>query len=78
MKSWEAKIPQTPRQRDRKRCYTIWTQIVNRARAGGKIVWLTDKSVTFYKIKYPRMIFNEILERDKLEEYKKYMDQTID
>jgi hypothetical protein len=75
---WQATIPQTPRQRDRKRCYTVWTQLLGRAWAGGKIVWLTNRQLTFARIKYPDKQFREVLERDSLEEYKKYLDQTID
>lgn len=83
MKSWESKIPQTPKQRDRKRCYTVWRRWVRGdggkgPRAGGKVVWLTDAQMTFARIKYPHTEFDEILERDTLEEYKKYMEQTID
>ena len=79
MKPWESKIPQTPRNRDRKRCYTIWNSILNgKSYAGGKVVWLTDAQLTFARIKYPRKEFREVLERDSLEEYKKYLDQTID
>ena len=29
-------------------------------------------------IKYPRMVYDEVLERDRLEEYKKYLDNTIE
>lgn len=83
MKPWQAPIPQTSKQRNRKRCYTIW-QILWRGesgkglRAGGKVVWLTDAQLTFARIKYPRKEFNLVLEKDKLEEYKKYLDQTVD
>jgi len=47
-------------------------------RTGGKVVWLTDKQLTFARIKYPRKDFEPVLERDLLELYKKYLDQTID
>ena len=78
MNKWAAPIPKTPRQRDRKRCYTVWTQILNRAWAGGKVVWLTDRELTLAYIKYPNKDFEEVLERDSLELYKKYIDQTIE
>jgi len=80
MKKWETPIPTTPKQRDRKRCYTVWTKIgfTKSFRAGGKVVWLTDKQLTFARIKYPNREFDPVLERDRLEEYKKYLDQTIE
>lgn len=74
---FEASIPQTAKQRDRKRCYAVWSTIGS-FHAGGKIVWLTDKQKTFYLVKYPNKFFEEVLERDRLEEYKKYLDQTVD
>jgi hypothetical protein len=46
--------------------------------AGGKVVWMTDAQLTFARIKYPNMEFDEVLERDSLEAYKKYLDQTIE
>lgn len=83
MKKWEAQIPKTLKNKQRKRCYTIWTYILrpiagNEIRAGGKVVWLTDKQLTLARIKYPNKIFDPVLERDRLEEYKKYLDQTIE
>ena len=77
MKPWQALIPQTPKQRDRKRCYRIYRKVWF-AYAGGKVVWLTDKQLTLARIKYPNMEFNEVLEKDSLEAYKKYLDQTIE
>ena len=83
MKNWQTSIPKTPKNKHRKRCYTIW-QILWRGengkgpRAGGKVVWLTDKQLTLARIKYPSKEFHPVLERDKLEEYKKYLDQTIE
>ena len=83
MKNWQTPIPKTPKNKHRKRCYTIW-QILWRGengkgpRAGGKVVWLTDKQLTLARIKYPSKEFDPVLERDKLEEYKKYLDQTIE
>jgi hypothetical protein len=77
MKPWESKIPQTPKQKHIKRCYTIWTKRFT-ARTGGKVVWLTDKELTVAYMKYPKKIFIEVLERDTLEECKKYLHQTID
>jgi len=83
MKPWEAKVPQTPRKRDRKRCYIVWSRLTgsilrNSIRIGGRVVWLTDAQLTFARIKYPNKRFDEVLERDKLEEYKKYLDATIE
>jgi len=80
MTKWSAPIPQPPRQRDRKRCYRVWKKVgfSKRFRAGGKVVWLTDKELTLACIKYPNRIFDPVLERDSLEEYKKYINQTIE
>jgi hypothetical protein len=77
-KPWESKIPQNPKNKNRKRCYRIWTKITNSSRAGGKIVWLTDKQKTFYLVKYPNKIFEEELDKDTKEYYKKYLHQTVD
>jgi hypothetical protein len=73
MKPWEAQIPCKPKNKHVKRCYTVWT-----SRYGGKVVWLTNKQMTFYKIKYPNKIFKEVLDKDTKELYKKYMLQTVD
>lgn len=83
MKPWQAPIPQKPKNKHRKRCYTVWRVWIwgdgeRGARAGGKVVWMTDAQLTFARIKYPRMEFDEVLERDSLEEYKKYLDATIE
>lgn len=78
MKTWDAPIPNTVKSKDRKRCYTVWNKLFGRFRAGGKVVWLTDKQLTFSRIKYPNKDFEEVLERDRLEEYKKYIDATIE
>lgn len=77
---WSAPIPQTPKRRARKRCYTIWRVMRwgGGSRAGGKVVWLTDKQLTLARIRYPYMEFDEVLERDRLEAYKKYLDSTIE
>jgi hypothetical protein len=77
MKPWESKIPQTPKQKHIKRCYSIWT-ISDYWKTGGKIVWLTNAQLTFYKIKYPNKYFKPIIEKDLLENYKTYIDQTIE
>ena len=76
-KSWEAQIPKTDKNKDRKLCYTIWT-VVPRCRFGEKVVWLTDKQKTFYLIKYPNKIFEEVVDKDTKEYYKKYLNQTVD
>jgi hypothetical protein len=76
-KPWEAQIPKTDKNKDRKRCYTIWT-VVPRCRFGGNVVWLTDKQKTFYFIKYPNKIFEEVVDKDTKEYYKKYLNQTVD
>lgn len=77
---WESKIPQPPKQRNLKRCYTVWTKVgfSKMFRAGGKVVWLTDRQLTLARIKYPYKEFDPVLEKDRLEEYKKYLDQTIE
>lgn len=77
-KPWETKIPVTLKSKDRKRCYSMWTPLFGKFRAGGKIVWLTDAQLTFARIKYPNKIFEPVLEKDLLEEYKNYLDATID
>lgn len=79
-KPWESQIPRTPKNRDRKRCYAVWSTIgfSKRFRAGGKIVWLTDKQKTFYLIKYPNKVFEEVIDKDTKELYKQYMSQTVD
>ena len=79
-KPWEATIPKPPKNKDRKRCYTIWTKVglSKSFIAGGKVVWLTDKQLTFYRIKYPNKIFEEILDTDIKEYYKQYLNQTVD
>ena len=78
MKSWQAPIPQNPKNKDRKRCYIYRRKILGKFWAGGKVVWLTDREKTLAHIKYSNMRLDEVLERDKLEEYKKYLDQTIE
>jgi hypothetical protein len=79
MKTWEAQIPKTQKTKERKRCYIVWRQFLHSEfKAGGKIVWLTDKQLTFHTIKDQKLILEEVLEKDRLEEYKKYMDQTVD
>jgi hypothetical protein len=85
MKPWESKIPQKPKQKHTKRCYTVWTRYNHIFpttgkgwRAGGKVVWLTDRELTLASIKYPHKEFIPVLERDRLEECKKYLHQTIE
>lgn len=77
MKPWEAQIPCKPKNRDVKRCYRVYKRI-DPIWAGGKIVWLNNREKTLAMIKYPDRLFVEILEKDSLEEYKKYMYQTVD
>lgn len=77
MKPWVSPIPQKPKNKHRKRCYTIWN-ISPYWKSGGKVVWLTDAQLTFARIKHPRMEFDLVLERDLLESYKKYISQTIE
>lgn len=76
-KYWESKMPTVPKNKDTKRCYTVWSKLLERFRAGGKVVWLTDAQLTFAQIKYPNKEFEPVLERDLLEEYKKYIDANI-
>lgn len=78
MKPWEAAIPRKPKNNHRKRCYTVWDWISPYWKSGGKVVWLTDAQMTLARIKYPHMEFDEVLERDSLEAYKKYLDATIE
>lgn len=77
-KPWESKIPKPPKHRNTKRCYTMWTVLFRNSLAGGKVVWLTDRELTLAHLKYPKKIFKLVLEKDKLEEYKKYLDATIE
>ena len=82
MKTWEAQIPKTPKIKNRKRCYIVWRSTFRHSvrahlRHGGKVVWLTDKQITFYTLNDSTLILEEVIEKDTLEEYKKYMDQTI-
>jgi hypothetical protein len=77
MKSWESQIPKTNKNRDVKRCY--WSYPRSPFVTGkSKVVWLSDKEKTLYFLKYPNWVFSEILEKDTLEAFKKYMNQTID
>jgi hypothetical protein len=78
MKTWEAQIPKTPKFKERKRCYTAWYMLSEDMYWGGGVVWLTNKQRTFHIIKNPGLVLKEILEKDQLEENKKYMDQTLD
>lgn len=79
MKKWESNIPSHPKNNDTKRCYTIWSYYTKmKIRAGGKVVWLTDKQLTFARIKHPNMNFCPVLERDRQEYYKRYMNNTIE
>jgi hypothetical protein len=78
MKPWESKIPKTPKQKHIKRCYTVWREILGKSWAGGKVVWLTDKELTFYTIKNPTYRFDIVLEKDKIEYFKQYIHQTVD
>lgn len=77
---WESKIPTIPKNKDTKRCYTVWSKLESfqRFRHGGKVVWLTDAQLTFARIKYHKKYFEPVLEKDLQEAYKKYIDATID
>lgn len=76
-KTWEAQAPKTPKNKDRKRCYAVWANI-HSFYTGGKVVWLTDKQKTFYLIKYPNKTFEEVVDKDTKEYYKKYLNQPVD
>ena len=78
MKPWEAQLACKPKNRDVKRCYIYWRYLSATIKAGGKVVWLTDREKTLAYLKYSRLELEEVLERDRLEEYKKYMHQTVD
>jgi hypothetical protein len=77
-KSWEAQIPKTDKNKDRKLCYTYWKKIGRYVLGGGKVVWLTNKEKTFLHIKYSNIIFEEVVDKDTKEYYKKYLNQTVD
>lgn len=81
MNKWEAQIPKTPKTKDIKRCYRIWSNwtIGKRPwRAGGKVVWLTGKQLTLAQMKYPDKVFEEVLEKDSIQYFKQYMHHTIE
>lgn len=50
----------------------------SRCRAGGKIVWLTDREILLNNIKHPRKYFELVEETDVFLVYGKYMQQTVD
>jgi hypothetical protein len=77
MKPWELQIPKPPSNNKRKRCYIYWKILSEFVVAGGKVVWLTDQEKTFAYLRHPNIVLDEILEKDKLEEYKKYLDATL-
>lgn len=77
IKPWESQVPTTPSNKNLKRCYIVYNHLFGKWLAGGKVVWLTDRELTLANIKYPNKIFEPVLEKDKLEQYKKYMHQTI-
>ena len=74
---WSAPIPQKPKNKHRKRCYTAWREKIG-IFSDRKVVWLTDAQMTFARIKYPHIVYVEVLEKDRLENYKKYLDATIE
>ena len=78
MKSWEAQIPRKPKNRDVKRCYIYWRYLTATTKAGGKVVWITDREKTLAYLKYSRLKLEEVLDKDTKELYKKYMHQTVD
>ena len=61
-----------------KKCYRIWIKITRLARAGGKILWLSDNELLLAQIKYPRKTFKLVIEEDVFEKYGKYIDATIE
>lgn len=77
-KFWQSNIPMIPKNKNRKRCYSMWTTLPGIGYGGGKIVWLTDQELMLANIKYSNTIFELVLEKDKLEQYKKYINATID
>jgi hypothetical protein len=80
MKKWETPIPTTPKQRNLKRCYAVWkkTGFSKMFRLVDGVVWLTDAELTLAILKYSDREFELVLERDRLEAYKKYLDKTIE
>lgn len=52
--------------------------MTSKCRAGGKIVWLTDREIFLYNIKYPRKYFELVEGTDVFSVYGKYMHQTVD
>lgn len=68
---------QSSTQDNKKNCYTVWKRRAGYSWAGGKVVWLSDKQLTLAKIKYPDKYFFQVNDLIKLEEYKKYKDQSV-
>lgn len=64
MKPWQAPIPKIPKRKHQKRCYEVWTQYNDQLYMSYDIVWLTDKQLTFAKMKDPELRFIEVLEKD--------------
>jgi hypothetical protein len=73
---WEAVIPQKLKNKFVKKCYRVWTRV--NWSDSSKVFWLTDAQVTFYKIKYPKKTFIEILDKDTQELYKQYLNNKIE
>ena len=47
-------------------------------RAGGKIVWLTDREILLNNIKHPKKYFELVEGTDVFSDYGKYIHQTVD
>jgi hypothetical protein len=77
MKYWESQIPKKNKNRDTKRCYWLYPRSPYVVGAS-KVVWLSDKEKTLYFLKYPNCMFEQILEKDTLEAFKKFMHEPID
>ena len=45
----------------------IWRPVFIRGRVSSGIIWLTDKELTLAKIKFTKYIFEEVLEKDRLQ-----------
>ena len=60
-----------------KKCYRVWTNMTSRFRAGGKIVWLTDKEILLNNIKHPKKYFELVVEDNVEEKYGKYFDAVV-
>ena len=85
MKKWQAQIPVVQSIKTRKRCYVLWyipRSFVNRTYFAGDthlIIWMTDKQLTMFNMRFTDAVYEEVIERDSLEYFrKKYSNHTYE